>query len=394
MTVRSRPARRGLLPVAGSPCVLLAGLLATATIVPTASAGPFRYPEGKHGGGELRSIEGIPVLTVRGTPEEMGEQHGVLALKPAAGLVAHFDEYLKKKGLDKIKPVLFAASQGFFRRFPEPYRVEIESMIKAAGVDRNLVVLGNASSDLQNILGCSGLLVSAGRSATGGALYGRNFDFPGDDLIAEYSLVIVYRPTGRKAFAMVTFPGLLAASVGINEDGLVLGANTARRTGDGSLPFDPGGLPYFVSAREVMEGCASVDEFERWIRGHSRTTQGILLGCDPGRQAVFEITTRNIGVRQPEDGLVYCTNHFLQAPMKTASDCWRYPRLERSRELERLSVADVARFMNDVNQGKRTIQTMVFEPAKLVLHLGIGRGPTSARPLKALDLKPLLKAAQ
>ena len=371
----------------------LVGLLSAAAIVSTASAEPFRYPEGKHGGGELRYIEGIPVLTVCGTPEEMGEQHGVLALKPAAALVTHFDGYLKQKGLDTIKPVLFAASQGFFQRFPEPYRVEIEAMIKAAGVDRNLVVLGNASSDLQNILGCSGLLVSAERSATGGALYGRNFDFRGDDLIAEYSLVIVYRPTGRKAFAMVTFPGLLAASVGINEDCLVLGANTARRTGDGSLPFDPGGIPYFVSAREVMEGCASVDEFEQWIRGHSRTTQGILLGCDPGRQAVFEITTRNVGVRQPEDGLVCCTNHFRQAPMKTASNCWRYPRLEKSRELEQLSVADVARLMHDVNQGKRTIQTMVFEPGKLVVHLGLGRGPTSGRPLKALDLKPLLKPA-
>ena len=130
------------------PILLALGLIAT-----TAFAEPFRYPEGKHGGGELRYIEGIPVLTVRGTPEEMGEQHGVLALKPAAGLVTHFDNYLKKKGLDKITPVLFTASQGFFQRFPKEYRQEIEAMIKAAGVDRNLVVLANASSDLQNILG-------------------------------------------------------------------------------------------------------------------------------------------------------------------------------------------------------------------------------------------------
>jgi hypothetical protein len=259
-----------------------------------------------------------------------------------------------------------------------------------------LIVLGNTVFDLQQILGCSGLLVSAERSKTGGALYGRNFDFPFDDLIAEYSLIVVYRPAGKKAFMMVTFPGLLSASVAMNEDGLALGANTVRQNGDGSPPFDPEGMPYFVAAREVMEGLGSVEEFDAWMRGHSRTAMGLLLACDPKRQSIFEITTKNIGVRQPEDGLLYCTNHFLLEPMatKTKVNCRRYPILEKSREMKQLDVSDVARLLNQVNQGKRTIQTMVFEPSKLVLHLSIGRGPTSEKPLKRLDLKPLLKGEE
>jgi hypothetical protein len=238
------------------------------------------------------------------------------------------------------------------------------------------------------------LLVSSERSKTGGSLYGRNFDFPFEDEVAEYSLVIVYRPTGKKAFAMVTFPGLLAASVGMNEDGLALGANTVRKNGDGSPPFDYEGMPYFVAAREVMEGCTSVDDFDDWMHKHSRTAMGLLLGCDPKRQAVFEITTKNIGVRQPEDGLLYCTNHFLLEPMAVPAKCWRYPKLEKSREIEKLDISDVARLLNDVNQGKRTIQTMIFEPSELILHLSIGRGPTSAKPLKKLDLKPLFKGEE
>ena len=163
------------------------------------AAQPFRYPEGKHGKGELRYIDGLPVLTVGGSREEMGEQVGVLALKPAASLVKHFQDYLEQKGLGKISPVIFAASEAMFSRFPKEYRDEIEAMIKAAGADRNLIVLGNTAFDLQQLLGCSGLLVSAERSATGGSLYGRNFDFPFDDPIAEYSLVIVYRPDGQES---------------------------------------------------------------------------------------------------------------------------------------------------------------------------------------------------
>ena len=41
------------------------------------------------------------------------------------------------------------------------------------------------------------------------------------------------------------------------------------------------------------------------------------------------------------------------------------------------------------NQGKFTLQTMIFEPAALKLHLAIGECPSSALPLKELDLKPL-----
>ncbi len=362
----------------------------------TASAAePFRFPEARYGKGELRYIHGLPVLTAVGSPEEIGAQIGALAVKPSLPLVAHFRDFLKKKGLDGLSPILFAASEALYQRFPQRYRRELEAMVKSSGADRNLVVLGNTAFDLEQLLlGCSGLIVSPSRSATGGTLYGRNCDFPFTDLIEEYSLVIVYRPTGRKAFAMVTFPGVLASNCGINQDGLTLGANTASKSADGAPGFNPDGVPYSVAAREVMETCGSVDDFDRWIRGHARTGHGLLLACDQKKQRVYELTTKNIGVREPDDGLVYCTNHYRLAPMAFPNPkCRRYETLATSRDIQQLGVGDVARLLHAVNQGSRTIQTMIFEPAKLVLHLSIGPGPTSAKRLKRLDLKPLLQPA-
>ena len=103
--------------------------------------------------------------------------------------------------------MIYTASEALFARFPAEYRRELEAMVKTSGADRELIVLGNTVFDLQQlVMGCSGVIVSPGRSETGGTLYGRNCDFPFKDMIAEYSLVIVYRPTGRKAFAMVSFP--------------------------------------------------------------------------------------------------------------------------------------------------------------------------------------------
>jgi isopenicillin-N N-acyltransferase like protein len=361
--------------------------------VAAAATEPFHYPEGRYGKGELRYINGLPVLTAVGTPEEIGSQIGELALKPALPLVAHFKDYLKKKGLDKMAPIVFAASEALYQRFPKRYRRELEAMVKTSGADRNLVVLGNTAFDLEQLLlGCSGLIVSPSRSATGGTLYGRNCDFPFKDMIEQYSLVIVYRPAGRKAFAMVTFPGVLASNCGINQDGLTLGANTVTKSADGAPTFNQNGLPYSVAAREVMETCSSVDDFDRWIRGHTRTGRGLLLASDQKKQRVYELTTKNIGVREPVEGLVYCTNHYRLGPMALPNPkCRRYSTLETSRDIKQLGVGDVARLLHAVNQGSNTIHTMVFEPGALVLHLSIGPGPTSARPLRRLDLKPLLQ---
>src|ERR1051325_6960336 len=92
---------------------------------------PFRFPEGKHGKGELKYINKVPVLILTGTPEEMGEQMGVLALKPAAKGVAIAKEILKREKLDALVPILVALGNGRLAQYPEAYRKEFEAMVKA-----------------------------------------------------------------------------------------------------------------------------------------------------------------------------------------------------------------------------------------------------------------------
>ena len=174
--------------------------------------------------------------------------------------------------------------------------------------------------------------------------------------------MIVYRPTGRKAFAMVTFPGVLASNCGMNQDGLTLGANTAQKSADGAR-FNPDGVPYSVAAREVMETCGSVDDFDRWIRGHPRTGHGLLLACDPKKQGVSKSPRKR---RRPRArGRAGLLHQSLPACPDGAADpkCRRYEKLATSRDIKQLGVADVARLLNAVNQGSHTIQTMIFEPA-------------------------------
>ena len=113
----------------------------------------------------------------------------------------------------------------------------------------------------------------------------------------------------------------------------------------------------------------------------------------PEDDAVLEMTPKTVAVRHASDGILACTNHFrtdeLAVPL--LKWCPRYQKLIQARKLDQLDVADVAKKMDEVNMGGLTVQTMIFEPAALKLHLAIGSCPSSALPMKELELKPLFK---
>ncbi len=73
--------------------------------------------------------------------------------------------------------------------------------------------------------------------------------------------------------------------------------------------------------------------------------------------------------------------------------CPRYAKLTTAQRIDKLDVSDVGRLLNDVNQGGNTIQTMIFEPATLRVHLSLGPPPSSSRPLKTIDLKGMFNGS-
>jgi hypothetical protein len=353
---------------------------------------PFRFPEGKHGKGELKYVNGIPVLTVKGTPEEMGEAAGVLAVKPVKHLEALLMTFLKQKGLEKVLPIFSNSCEGMLKKMPEEYRRELDAMAKASGFKRELLVILNCFIDLAKVGGCSTVIIEPARSASGNLLFGRNLDLPPLEDLHQYSLVTVCRPKGKRAFVAVGFPGPLAGMSAINDAGLAMASNEIYSAGDGSPRFDPAGQPLFGSFRRLMEECATVAEAEKLIGSIKHTTALSVTVCDAKTGAVLELTPKQVGVRRAEKGLCFCTNHFLCKGLVVKDDCWRLKELEKSRERQKWSLTQLAKEMNGVNQGVCTMQTMVFEPATLTLRIALGKPPTSALPLKKLELGPLLRA--
>ena len=239
---------------------------------------------------------------------------------------------------------------------------------------------------------CSSLTVEPSRSATQGPLFGRNLDFPTFGFLDQYSYILVEHPEGKHAFASIGFPGVVGVFSGMNDAGLCLAQLEVNSAADKSPRINLLGTPVAMCFRRLLEECTTVDEAEKLLREQNRMMMCNLAVCDRNTAAVFEITTKNLVRRPADDGLSLCTNHFRTKELAVDTRCPRYDSLLKSKKIPELGVSDVAKLLDSANQGRFTIQTMIFEPATLTAHVSFGPAPSSSRPLKTIDLAGLLKS--
>src|SRR5206468_12380840 len=125
------------------------------------------FPDARRGKGELTHVQGMPVLTVRGTPAEIGEQFGTLAIKNAPDLDGLQKNFLKDVKQDQKFGFLKLMARKMKPGFPADHLAEIETAAKTAGRDLDLSLFANTVYDLSSGMGCSTVIVEKERSATG-----------------------------------------------------------------------------------------------------------------------------------------------------------------------------------------------------------------------------------
>ena len=210
----------------------------------------------------------------------------------------------------------------------------------------------------------------------------------------ERALVLVLRPEGKRAFAAVTLSPITGVISGMNDAGLCVTLNEVLlKQSKDKAKFDWNGVPTLSAFRRVLEECKTVGEAEKLLRGMKRMTTACMTVCDPAGGAVFEITPKSLEVRTAENGVCCCTNHFCTDPLNGDNrKCGRLEKLTAAQKADdKLSVDDVFARLHAVNQGKKTIQAMVFEPATKTLHLKVGDGKESATGNKAVKLDKLFE---
>ena len=353
------------------------------------------FPAAKYAGGELKYIDHVPVLILKGKPAEMGEQFGVLAIRNAPDLPALQQQFLKDSGQESRYPLILMMAKALKSNFPPNHRIEIEAAASSADRDENRLLFANTVADLSSGLGCSTIIVEKARSATGAPLFGRNFDWLPSKGITEHTLIVVYKGEGKHAFAAITVTPITGVVSGMNDAGLSLTINeVALRKSRDKASFNWQGTPLLLAFRRVLEECQTVAEAESLLRKMPRTTSCCLTVCDRDGGVVFEITPKNLEVRAAVNDICCCTNHFRTDKLCVETTCWRYDKLATlcKKTREKMGVKDVFAQLDLVHQGKATLQSMVFEPKARILHLAYGEGPATRRDAHRIDLGAIFEA--
>lgn len=223
----------------------------------------------------LTGREPFRIVTLTGTPEEIGTKHGKLLAAEARRAI---DSTLHLTGLaytidrgEWFPSVLRTAWKRLAPHIPSDHHAEMDALADAAGIDRETVRLSNVFPELFH---CSGFAVF-GKATKGGKLYhGRVLDYMTMIGLQDAATVFVVKPKGKHAFVNVGYAGFVGSVTGMNEKKLSLGEMGGR--GEGKWD----GVPMATLMRRALEECGTLDEAIDLWRKSPRTCEYYYVVAD------------------------------------------------------------------------------------------------------------------
>jgi len=276
-----------------------------------------------HGAGRLEEHDGTKVLFLKGTPEEMGAQHGTLMRAEVRNLV---DRVLYGVGVGSS----FAKARWFFGeieeatgrfgKFVDPrYTREMDAMASAAGVARAEARLANFFPELFH---CSGFAVF-GDAAQGRIFHGRVLDYMKGVGLEQNAVVIIHQPDQGHAWANVSYAGFVGSVTAMNARHISIGEMGGRGEGQ----WD--GKPMAQLVREVMEKANTLDEAVEIMRRGPRTCEYYYVIADGKTKRAVGIaaTPTKFEVIQPNQAHPQLPHPIKDAVLMSAGE--RYEELAR-----------------------------------------------------------------
>jgi predicted choloylglycine hydrolase len=153
---------------------------------------------------------------------------------------------------------------------------------------------------------CTAFLINSN-----GNLYAaKNYDFP--NFLGPHQIVRISYPKNRYATLSLTQSFIIGNHNGINEHGLTILYTYATPKDD----YKVSGIPLTIHIQEALEICKTTEEALEFLKNCLRGNGANLGIIDAnGKFVVIELSRSNYGIRNPEDGIIVHTNHYLHPEM-------------------------------------------------------------------------------
>ena len=288
--------------------------------------------------GNLVVKEGIPFLTVKGDPYEMGLQYGVLMndmlLDMDHNVDSLIDSYIGGFFLKKwiANMVLNSKIKKVEKTMPAEYILELEGM--ADGSDLKL-------KDLQIIAYFPQLFLKISCTAfiirnENGLVHGRNLDWPGIEVLTNHPLIVNYHKDDKIPVAVLTFVGYPGVYTGMNHNGLSMSINMngAPAENDKKISDYNTGMPLAFKLRNILENTENLDEVDKMFEGYSSHAWFITVGSKKDNSGViYELTRGEVIKNEMKEDFIYVANLSLSEKGRYQySPIWMFGTSNISRE--------------------------------------------------------------
>ncbi|HEY3965045.1 MAG TPA: C45 family peptidase [Planctomycetaceae bacterium] len=313
------------------------------------------------GKGWLELVDGYPVLHLKGTPYEMGYQHGALykdhIRENMDNLLVKRGDQTVQVGILKIKPrsvidSITAVQQKFV---PQKFYDELRGLAAGAELKYADAVAGNFIPELFH---CSGFAIMNSATKDGTLYHGRVLDYAIDWELQDHAVVIVAEPDGGIPFVNVTYAGFIGSVTGMNVKGVSVGEMGGRGLGHWA------GVPMALLVRDVLERGNDLDEAISIFRDSPRTCQYFYVVADgkTNRAVGMEASWDKFQLVQPGEANPLLPTPVQDAVLMSAGD--RYKELVRRAQAGHGAFdADSARRLMDCPVAmKSNLHDVLFAP--------------------------------
>lgn len=254
-------------------------------------------------------INELVIVELKGTPYEMGYQHGKLLKREIHGMIEVFTTImeLEMSPTSWIKSiVLNYLTLSYFHATPDKYLQEIKGIAEGADVTVKEIFLLNIFDELFNLAQCTNVAVWDEFTFNGEIVHGRNLDYDFQKYLWNRQVVFVYQPVDGQKIVSISWPGYMGVLTGMNENGLTLGSMTSK-SNKNSFSGVPSGILY----RHLLHTAKTIKEAEGILLESSRTIGNNLMITSKidGYGVVFELNAEKVVMRNGSSKIT-ATNHF------------------------------------------------------------------------------------
>ncbi len=365
--MRTAPAR-----YLGSALLLLFSCLACASPRPA-----YRPAAVEHG--KLSQVDGFWVMELDGSPAERGKAAGLLVGEQVRWLLPR---YLKKvASVERLSPAQKERVAALAAEIPRPCFEQLNAYAEAAGVDRTTLVAINMAPELLAALACSCMATTAERSSDGKVRLARNLDWPGGELLATASLVVI-ESGGNHRFASFGWPGMVGVATGMNDAGLTVADLVALHTGGSPQPHP--GVPVLLAVRTMLQEAGSVAEALSWLQKARRTMPQNYALADGQDVRVVETSATRFQPRPVETGLAVITNFWNEA--QGGANDGRYAGMLKAAGDGKLGPSELQTILATSALREMNIQSVILEPETRAVRIAQGKPPVAAGTWRELEL--------